>query len=113
MPNSDFSQLPKFADLIEHYKVHKAEAAAIGETISFSEYLCIHFIHMQDHDDDHEGDHEQLPLHNVSGSSFYYAQVDEVVASTLSIVILPRIPFIASSIPDGIVSDFFHPPTSA
>ncbi|MEM0541079.1 hypothetical protein WFZ85_00470 [Flavobacterium sp. j3] len=53
---TEFHELLKLPILFEHFESHKKETP----TISFWEFLCIHYAHGQVQDDDHDKD-MQLP----------------------------------------------------
>lgn len=66
LPQTDFSQLLKLNKLMEHYDFHVEQAQAQGDVFSFGEYLCIHFIHPDQHEHN-DSSHNDLPLHTFSG----------------------------------------------
>ncbi|MFT4762423.1 MAG: hypothetical protein ACI9XO_002999 [Paraglaciecola sp.] len=64
LPKGDFNQLLKFNDLQAHSVLHQSEAIAAGQTISFSDFLYLHFVDGDEHQHENEDDHERLPFHN-------------------------------------------------
>ena len=69
-PRSDLSQLGRLADLKAHYLEHKAEAEQQNASITFFDFLSIHYLNTQQHNSntDHEEDHHQLPFQSINGS---------------------------------------------
>jgi hypothetical protein len=65
LPQSDFSQLAKLGQLVEHYEFHRELATAEGQSFSFLEYLSIHFTHPDEHGH-HDNSHQDLPLQSFS-----------------------------------------------
>jgi len=72
IPRTDFSQLVYLGELKAHYLEHQEEAALEGVELSFVDFLCIHFIHTNEHSEsDHEEDHHQLPLKTINSSTSF------------------------------------------
>ncbi len=61
LPQSDVAQLRKLPQLFDHYERHVQLAAAQGESLSFAHYLCIHFIHPDQHSHG-DNSHQDLPM---------------------------------------------------
>jgi len=70
IPNSDFGQLRKLPDMLKHYQLHLNEAAAEGDTLSFFDFLYVHYIVDIEHEHDEES-HDSFPLKSVSASTFF------------------------------------------
>lgn len=64
LPQSDFSQLRRLPQLFAHYDVHIEQAADQGTTLSFGEFLFIHFIHPDQHQHG-DNSHQELPLQHI------------------------------------------------
>lgn len=56
---------------MEHYELHQLEAQALCETITFSEFLYLHFIEGDEHEHPNSQEHEQLPFQNIATTNFY------------------------------------------
>lgn len=67
IPHSDFSQLLKVSELMEHYKLHQEEDLLSGHESSFFEFFIEHIINepMHTHDDT---SHDDLPFQQFSMS---------------------------------------------
>ena len=61
-PKGDFSQMLKISDLMEHYDLHKQQAQILGQSMTFPEFLYIHFVNVDEHEEDHHGTHDDLPF---------------------------------------------------
>jgi len=71
IPHSDYSQLLKLRELVDHYELHKLEAQVAGEEMSLYEFFHLHFIIGDEHEH-HSSDHEDLPFqHFTSGMNLY------------------------------------------
>lgn len=111
MPKTDFGQLMKFSDLLEHYQLHQEEAALIGESISFSTFLYLHFINGDEHQHEQENEHDKLPFQNsLSSFSFYLAYNDTNFLSVQS-PIVTHLPSYESFYSKDVHIDIFHPPS--
>ncbi len=112
IPNSDFGQLMHIDDLAIHYSQHKAEAEAIGENITFYEFLYLHFISEDDHDHDTPTDHGSLPLQNIVSpiSLFLVSHVIQDITQVLDPIIESRFarPILSYDIVE--TKGIFHPP---
>ncbi|NNE30374.1 MAG: hypothetical protein HKN16_12105 [Saprospiraceae bacterium] len=109
MPRTDFSQLLKLDELSEHYQLHVEEANQVGEEMTLSSFLYLHFIVGDEHQ--HEGeDHEDLPLQNITSSISMIAAVLEqhTERNIFDAQILHS--FFGTSLLKGVSSDIFHPP---
>lgn len=85
IPRSDYSQLGHLADLRAHFLEHQAEAIEAGETISFFDFLYIHFIDTNQHTDtNHEEDHQQLPLQSFNSVVSFILSADAFLDCKLS-----------------------------
>ena len=99
IPRSDFSQLAHIGDLRAHYLQHQAEANLQNQSITFLEFLYIHFIDLTQHaEGDHEEHHEELPFQSINlGISFLLTNmvlpVLVEIEPTLSPSILYQSPF--------------------
>lgn len=114
IPNCDFSQLLKLGNLMEHYDEHQEEALAIGETISFSEFLYIHFIDGDEHQHENEDHHENLPLQNITSPITFYLAINLPSLNTTTKVFTKTVlPFYPSILQDELASNIFHPPILA
>ena len=112
IPNSDFSQLLKVNDMMAHFDLHQKEAQANGETISFSDFLYIHFLNENNnHQHDENDSHENLPFQNITTSINFY------LATNHSGHFLPQshseaiLPFYNLLPQQGVVLDLFRPPS--
>lgn len=73
-PGFDMSQLVKMVNLMEHYELHQDEAEAIGETLSFLEFMVIHYVDFDNHEHEGEDNHDKLPFQSSSTSLILYCQ---------------------------------------
>lgn len=112
-PRNDFSQLLKINDLLEHYELHQKEANALGETITFTEFILLHFSNADGHEHKNENGHDNLPLKNFT-TSMVLCLVNPLTLNTF------YNPFIERSLPEfkshyiqTIAFDIFHPPKNA
>lgn len=66
MPGSDFGQLGRMFDLLEHFHLHRQMAAQNGRTLSFSSFVAAHFWQPDSHRHNDGGQsHQELPLKSV------------------------------------------------
>ena len=69
LPGTNFSDLVRIPDLVDHYQLHVEEAALICEEYSILNFVNDHFINPDKHTQKgHDQDHQDLPLHNISPS---------------------------------------------
>ncbi|MCB9276632.1 MAG: hypothetical protein H6564_21550 [Lewinellaceae bacterium] len=63
MPGSDFGQLGKMEELLQHFRLHRQMAAQQGQTLSFATFVAAHFWQPNNHKH-HDGgqSHQELPL---------------------------------------------------
>jgi hypothetical protein len=64
MPGSDWDELPKIANLIEHFQEHQDLS---GGEISFSEFLFLHYASNSEHPKETEG---KLPFQHTCSFTF-------------------------------------------
>jgi len=62
IPKSDFSQLAKISNLLEHYEIHQKEALRMNVSISFMGFMYVHFFSDQEHEHSDKSAHNKLPL---------------------------------------------------
>lgn len=110
LPKSDFSQLLKVNDLLEHYALHQQEAEAVGEVCVFTEFLYLHFVSNDDHQHDQQDEHEQLPLQSLS-SSILLCLIDvAVTAHCLVPHNTASLPAYQAALQPLALTDIFRPP---
>ncbi|MDW3648754.1 MAG: hypothetical protein R8P61_16925 [Bacteroidia bacterium] len=110
IPNLDFSQFYRLAQVRHHYLEHIEEGKA--ESDDFLEFIWLHFINTQEHQEpNHEDDHKKLPLNSLDLSQ-----------SLTLFFVIPNKSFQASTVfpykefepyyllPKGFPSMVFHPP---
>ena len=68
IPNSDFSQLTRVPDMLEHYELHQQEVMNLNIEISFWEFLKIHFITPDGHEHEGNDDHQNCPFQSFCSS---------------------------------------------
>ncbi len=61
IPKTDFSQLLHISDMVEHYQLHKKNAAAQGQEFCWVEFVKAHVLPSQEHEHDESGNHEKIP----------------------------------------------------
>ena len=66
IPLGDYSQLMKMPDLMEHYRLHQAEASASGEKSTFFQFIDEHYFSPRNHQHQGENDHPDLPMYHIS-----------------------------------------------
>lgn len=94
LPQSDVAQLRKLPQLFDHYERHVQLAAAQGQTLSFGHYLCIHFVHPDQHSHG-DNSHQDLPMQHF-GMGFIAALP---VAPALPALALPAVSGISPNFP--------------
>ncbi len=72
IPNCDFSQLLKVKELVSHYNLHQQEAIMNNEMMSFTDFLVIHFVDIDDHQHEDHNEHEKLPFQQLNSSISSY-----------------------------------------
>jgi len=111
VPRGDYTQLAKINDLLKHYQTHKIEAATQNKSITFINFLYVHFIDIEEHDD-HEDHHEKLPFKNISISNLLYFEPLLLLGLNQSnLYKFVFISFINQLLPDGFLNSIFRPPT--
>jgi hypothetical protein len=66
MPGMDYCQLTRIQNAVRHFKLHKTEAAADGENLSFYSFFFRHYIQPDDHEhQDQQNNHQNLPLTSI------------------------------------------------
>lgn len=66
MPGMDYCQLTRIQNAVRHFKLHKAEAAADGENLSFYSFFFRHYIQPDNHEhQDQQNNHQNLPFANI------------------------------------------------
>ncbi len=70
-PRTDFSQLVKVGNVVEHYRQHQADWRFSGEQLSLVQFLEIHFIAQDEHQQFPGHEHSDLPFHTVNTSQHY------------------------------------------
>ena len=113
IPKGDFSQLLKFNNLLEHYKLHQEEVRIIGKTVSFSSFLYLHFIDGDEHQHDDEDDHKTLPFQNISSSITFYITSSPTTPISSSDFTKQVTPLSSTLLQEDISFDIFHPPAIA
>ena len=112
IPNSDFSQLLKVNDMMAHFDLHQKEAQAIGKTVSFTNFLYIHFLN-ENHQHDENESHENLPFQNITTSVNFYLATSHptlFLPKSHSEAVLPLYNLLPQQ---SVVFDIFHPPSIA
>ena len=66
MPGTDFGQLANVLFMVDHYKVHKAEANQLNQEFGITDFIYLHYISPDEHTHDFPVDHNNLPLKSVS-----------------------------------------------
>ena len=91
IPKNDFSQLLNIYDLVEHFEEHQQEALAVGEAISFSEFLLLHFFETEQHQHDSDNSHDNLPLKNITTTVVLYIDAQPILTISSEIFHPPRL----------------------
>jgi len=113
MPKTDFSQFARFGDLLEHYQLHQEEASLVGESISFSAFLYLHFVDGDEHQHEQESEHNNLPFqNNLSSLSLYLISSEANIPFSPSPIVV-SLPHYTSFYSKDIHADIFHPPSLA
>ena len=69
LPGTNFVEITKLPDLVDHYQLHVEEAALLNEDYTLFNFINDHFIDPDEHTQSgHENDHQDLPLHHVSST---------------------------------------------
>ena len=89
IPNSDFSQLVRIPDMMEHFQLHQEELADSGLELSFWDFIKIHFISPNGHEHDGDEHHQNCPFQSFcSSTTFVFTSftttLPEVVSSLFS-----------------------------
>jgi|JI7StandDraft_1071085.scaffolds.fasta_scaffold44816_2 hypothetical protein len=64
IPNGEWKELLKVAELIEHYHHHQT---GHHRTLDFADFLSLHYDNDHHHNEDHD-EHENLPFHHHESS---------------------------------------------
>lgn len=67
IPNTDFSQLTRIFNLVEHFQQHRQETDAAGESFSFNRFISEHYTQTNHHQHPNGHCHQKLPLHQFGG----------------------------------------------
>ena len=110
IPNLDFSQLHRLAQVRHHYLEHVAEGKA--ESDEFLEFIWLHFINTQEHQEpNHEDDHKKLPLNSLDLSqslTLFMVSPNNHFQANTSFTHKEVEPYYL--LPQGYPSLVFHPP---
>ena len=87
MPNSDLSQFLLLPDMLEHWDLHKKEAVANGEQITFFDFFSEHYLENAEHEHDGQPEHPCMPMEHVNSGfqfvcSFSHMLVDGEISLT-------------------------------
>ncbi len=113
IPQGDFSQLLKLNDLMEHYDLHQKEAILLGEDISFSAFLYLHFIDGEEHEHEDENDHDNLPFQNITSPIVLCPASSPMLTAFVNDIAEANLPTYNSVFQAGITFDIFQPPIFA
>lgn len=81
-PNTDFSQMTKMLNLLEHFNEHKEETSKDGEPFSLIKFLDQHYTQANDHQHNNGHSHQKLPLHQFGGfTADFVAQTIPYISS--------------------------------
>ncbi len=110
IPGTNFVELTKLPDLIDHYQLHVGEAALLDEDYTLFNFINDHFINPDEHTQNgHENDHQNLPLHHVSSTLLICCDFDSFDIEELNIQSeTPELRKLRKSFDH--MEDFFHPP---
>lgn len=72
-PRTDFSQLVKLANIMEHYGQHQADQRFGDAQLSLVQFLEIHFVTPDEHQQFPGHEHGDLPFHTVNTLQHYTA----------------------------------------
>lgn len=72
-PRTDFSQLVKVANVVEHYRQHQADQRFGDAQLSLRQFFEIHFIAPNEHQEFPGHEHGDLPFHTVNTSQHFTA----------------------------------------
>lgn len=113
-PQSDFGQLAKVSNILEHYRQHKNEAQLNSEQLSFTSFLKVHFITPDEHHQIPGHEHEGLPLHTVSHSSTFTLYPPALFSlAPLPSAVTDHQFFYLHSVLGNFSATIFHPPSFA
>ena len=111
MPGADYGQWGKWADALEHYRLHQQLAAEQNQELSFHEFLLQHFWHTDSHDHGDEGkSHQDLPLKHLQSFDHIVLQFCKPAVPLPSVQVKQAVPIAlhrSSSIHINLV---FRPP---
>lgn len=110
LPKSDFSQLLKLNNLVQHYQLHQSNASIDGVTISFSEFLYIHFIDSDEHDQENGNHEHQLPLYDLTVSLHLIPASTVESISIIGDIFTKIQACIPQAVPQTLIKNIFHPP---
>lgn len=84
LPKCDFDQFAKLDDLMRHYALHQQDAKQKNQTISFWDFLYLHFFSGEPHEHDDSDDHEHLPLKAISSNTILFSYTKSAVCTKTS-----------------------------
>lgn len=68
LPGTDYGQFLHISDLVQHVQVHRVEAAQLGQTFSWKQFVYDHFINPDHHEHSNQKDNHELPFHVIHGT---------------------------------------------
>ncbi len=81
-PNTDFSQMTKIFNLVEHFNEHKKENEKKGESFSLVKFFAEHYTQTGHHNHSNGHCHQKLPLHQFGGfTADFVAQTIPFISS--------------------------------
>lgn len=111
VPMFDYSQLFKISDLIDHYDLHQKEANFYGKSVSFFDFMAIHYFNYDGHDHDGEKHHEDSPFQsNYIVTTFYCLSSYWVEISRTKYLHQTTPRYYHEYNPTDFIKSIFHPP---
>lgn len=110
LPKTDFSQLTKIYEMVEHYELHTLEANIEGMTYNFLNFLYDHFVNSDEHTHGDENSHQNLPFKVINSLITFISNHFDFSGFSFSPVLSSQPKFVTNLHLTGFFSALFHPP---
>lgn len=111
IPRSDFSQMGQLDNLLKHYELHQSEAQNVGSSISFMQFLYIHFVSGDEHQHPNENEHHNLPLYSISsGMILFFEELGSLSHNIYNEIRKTEITSYIIFYLNPFINQVFHPP---
>ena len=112
IPNTDFSQLTRIPDMLEHYELHQEEFADAEIDFSFWEFLRIHFVSPNGHEHEGNDGHQTFPFQSFCSSiTFVFSAATVFISETAPPISSGKLFYENAFYLNGFVTTEIQPPS--